>query len=215
MIIELKGLIPLPLKEIDHNDSDLWEAESIIFKPGEYIFLFADSGKGKTSLLSIIYGLRKDYQGNVLLDGKDLSAMSLKELSELRKKKISYIFQGLELFDELTALENIMLKNRQTGFKSTEEIQEMAIKLGISNFMHRKAGILSFGQKQRVAIIRALCQPFEFLLADEVFSHLDRNIRENGFDLLREELEKQKAGLLFTSLGEHKNNPIFTNKYRV
>jgi len=215
MTIELRRLIPLPLTETDHSESEIWEAESLLFESGQRIFIYAASGKGKTSLLSIIYGLRKDYKGNVLIDGRELSEFSLKEISCLRKNKFSYIFQGLELFDELTALENIQLKNRQTSLKTKEEIEEMAEILEIPEFLNRKAGILSFGQKQRVAIIRALCQPFDFLLADEIYSHLDDNLKSKSSGLIEKEISEQGSALLFTSLRESDNYLSFTKKYRV
>lgn len=215
MTIELKRLIPLPLAETYHSDSEIWEAGSLVFNPGEKIFLYAASGKGKTSLLSIIYGIRKDYYGKVLIDGNDLRSFSLKKISSLRKKNLSYIFQGLELFDELTALENIQLKNRQTSFKTKGEIDEMAEILDISGFLNRKSGILSFGQKQRVAIIRALCQPFDFLLGDEIFSHLDEDLKSKSSQLIGKELKEQGAALLFTSLEEFNEHFPFTKRYRV
>jgi ABC-type lipoprotein export system ATPase subunit len=215
MIIELSRLIPLPLTEIDHSDSEVWEAESLIFKPGDRIFFYAESGKGKTSLLSVIYGIRKDYKGKVFFDSEEIRDLNSRQLSSIRKRKLSYIFQGLELFDELTALENIILKNRLTDFKSINEIREMAAKIGISAFLNRKAGQLSFGQKQRVAIIRALCQPFDFLLADEIFSHLDDKIKKECMELISDELVKQDAGILFTSLSGGTDRDFFTKQYRV
>jgi ABC-type lipoprotein export system ATPase subunit len=214
MIIELRKVIPLPLLEIDHGDSEIWEKESLIFEAGDRVLLSAPSGKGKTTFLSMIYGLRNDYQGDVILDGLNINKIKPLQLAFFRKRKLSYIFQGLELFDELTAMENIQLKNRMTNYKSVQDILELAEILGISRFMNRKAGILSFGQKQRVAIIRALCQPFEFLLADEIFSHMDEVIRQKALDVISEELKKRAAGILFTSLKESENG-FFNKKYRV
>ena len=78
----------------------------------------------------------------------------------------------------------------------------MAQTLGIEEFMDRKAGILSFGQQQRVAIIRALCQPFNFLLADECFSHMDHHNSHMAYQLILEECSTQGAGLLLTSLND-------------
>lgn len=126
----------------------------------------------------------------------------MKEWSLIRKSNLSFIFQGLELFDELTALENIRLKNELTAYQSNDRILEMARVLGIEHFLPRKAGILSFGQQQRVAIIRALCQPFDFLLADECFSHMDRANSLTAYQLIRQECEARSAGLILTSLNE-------------
>jgi ABC-type lipoprotein export system ATPase subunit len=204
MKIILRNLIPIPVKELQHEDSEVWEANQLLFEQGKSYLLHAWSGKGKTSLLSVIYGLRMDYQGDVFIDERNIRTFNEKDWSELRKKEISYVFQGLELFGELTMYENIQLKNRQTKYKSEQEIQNMAHVLEIDNFLNRKADLLSFGQKQRLAIIRALCQPFNFLFADEIFSHLDENVSKKAYELILDECSSRQAGLLFTSLHIHK-----------
>ena len=208
MTIRLERMIPLPLLEQQRSSSGFWEAESVLFGQGVKILVTAPSGKGKTSLLSVIYGLRKDYQGKVFLGDDDIAGFSGKQWSSIRKEKLSFIFQGLELFDELTALDNILLKNTITGYKTHEEIIHMAEELGMGGFLHKKTGILSFGQQQRVAIIRALCQPFSFLLADECFSHMDRENSAIAYKLISGECEKQGAGLILTSLNGQEENDI-------
>jgi putative ABC transport system ATP-binding protein len=200
MTIRLEKMIPLPLLEQHRESSGIWEAESVVFEPGKSYLIEAPSGRGKTSLLSVIYGIRKDYRGSVFLNGSDISHLSRKEWSSIRKERLSFVFQGLELFDELTALDNILLKNSITRQKSVQQIREMAGRLGIDEFLHRKAGILSFGQQQRVAIIRSLCQPFSYMLADECFSHMDRKNSMKAYQLIREECEIREAGLILTSL---------------
>lgn len=200
MTIRLDKMIPLPMLEQDTTGSEVWGAESILFEQGKTYIIEAPSGRGKTSLLSVIYGIRKDYQGKVYLDSGDIFSFSWKEWSIVRKRRLSFIFQGLELFDNLTALENIQLKNSITNHQSSKRIEEMAEKLEMVDFLKRKAGILSFGQQQRVAIIRALCQPFDYLLADECFSHIDRENSLKAYRVIREECESQGAGLILTSL---------------
>jgi ABC-type lipoprotein export system ATPase subunit len=200
MQITLRNFIPQPLVETSHTDSDIWEKDEIVFNSNSTYLITAPSGKGKTSLISMIYGIRKDYIGKITIDGTDISLFNLIEWSEFRKKKISCIFQGLELFDELTALENIQLKNRILDYNSGFEIMEMARVLEMDTYLNRAAGKLSFGQRQRIAIIRALCQPFEFLLADEIFSHLDKKLEKLSYDLIMHESRKNKAGMLLTSL---------------
>ena len=182
------------------SGSGIWEAETVLFEQGSIYIIEAPSGKGKTSLLSVIYGIRKDYVGTVYLDHDDISGLNFRQWSRIRKEKLSYIFQGLELFEDLSALENIELKNSITHYKTSEEIEEMAVRLDIKAFLYRKAGILSFGQQQRVAILRALCQPFEMLLADECFSHIDQENSLNAYKLIREECNSRGAGLILTSL---------------
>ena len=205
MTIRLEKMIPLPLLEQQRNGSGIWEVDSVVFEKGRSYLVEAPSGKGKTSLLSVIYGLRKDYRGNVFLDNTDISGFTGKQWSVIRKEKLSFIFQGLELFDELTALDNIQLKNSITNAKSGAEIMKMAGRLGISDFLGKKTGILSFGQQQRLAIIRALCQPFEFLLADECFSHMDSRNSMTAFELIMEECRHREAGLILTSLHSMEN----------
>ncbi len=202
MTIRFEKMIPLPMLEQDTSGSEVWEAETLLLHQEKRYVVEAASGRGKTSLLSIIYGIRSDYRGKVFLDDRDLSTFTLKDWSLLRKEKLSFIFQGLELFDDLTGLENIRLKNNLTGYHKDERILEMAQLLGVDSFLKRKAGILSFGQQQRMAIIRALCQPFDFLLADECFSHMDHENSLRAYKLILEECEIRGAGLILTSLNE-------------
>ncbi len=200
MTIRLDKMIPLPLLEQDTAGSGVWEVESVLFEPGKTYLVEAPSGRGKTSLLAVIYGLRNDYRGKVYLGASDIADLSWKEWSAIRKTRLSFIFQGLELFDSLTALENIQLKNSISDHYPLKRIEEMAEILGMTPYLHRKAGILSFGQQQRVAILRALCQPFEYLLADECFSHIDQENITRAYQLIREECERQGAGLILTAL---------------
>jgi len=200
MTIRLEYLIPLPLLGQQRDKSEIWESKRVVFDPGENYLVGAPSGRGKTSLLSIIYGLRKDYRGKVLIDETDILTFSEREWSIIRKNKLSFIFQGLELFDELSAINNIRLKNSITRYKKETEIEDMASRLGMENFLLQKTGTLSFGQQQRVAILRALCQPFEYLLADECFSHMDQENSRLAFELIEEECKSRGAGLILSSL---------------
>ncbi len=200
------------MAELDTSGSAIWNAERIIFEQGKSYLVEAPSGKGKTTLLSTLYGIRRDYRGTVALDGQDIRELKINDWPRIRQKRISYIFQGLELFDDLTARENILLKNSLTRQLPEKEIESMAEMTGIAPFLDRKAGLLSFGQKQRVAIIRALCQPFEFLLADECFSHIDQANSLNAFELLTTVCSRQGAGLIFTSLN-HPGNFHFDHHY--
>jgi len=202
MIFRFEQMIPLPLLEQDNAGSEVWEADSLLLEQGKSYVIEAPSGRGKTSLLSVMYGIRTDYQGDVFLDDRNIESFTMREWSALRKKRLSIIFQGLELFDDLSTLENIQLKNNITGHASNERIGELAHALGMEPYLHRLAGILSFGQQQRVAIIRALVQPFDFLLADECFSHMDKENTLKAYQLIQHECEMRKAGLVLTSLNE-------------
>lgn len=202
MKILVEKLVPHPLQEQDIAGSGVWGYDSLSLESGKSYLVEAASGKGKTTLLSVFYGLRHDYHGRVCIDDRNISDFDLLEWSRLRKEKFSFIFQGLELFHELTGRENIILKNELTGYHSKERIEEMASILDITDCLEKKAGILSFGQQQRVAIIRALCQPFNFLLADECYSHMDRENTLIAHQLIREECRQRNASWILTSLNE-------------
>ncbi len=201
MEIKFSGVIPAPIPEKDILQSEIW-GRDITFNAGEKTLIYADSGKGKTTFVNIIFGNRKDFTGDLFINGKNSKNLSLNDYSALHKNVLSIVPQGLLLFPELTAIENINIKNRIQNYQTAERISEMMEILGISGFENRKAGRMSFGQRQRVAIVRALCQSFEYILLDEAFSHLDSTNTQIAWDLIREEAGKQNAGIILTSLNK-------------
>lgn len=171
---------------------------------GRVYCLNAQSGTGKTSLCSFIYGSRHDYCGTISFDSTDVSTLSVNDWCEVRRRHLAYLPQELDIFDELTAMDNIRLKNRLTGCKTEAEIIDMFRRLGIENLLDRPAGRMSVGQKQRVAIVRALCQPYDFILLDEPVSHLDAYNNEQCARMIMADAARQRAGVIFTSVG----NPL-------
>ena len=117
------------------------------------------------------------------------------------------MFQELRLFPELTAWENVQIKNRLTAHKSDKVIREWFQRLGIADKCDTKLALMSFGQQQRVAFMRALCQPFDFILADEPVSHLDMANSAIMGELLLDEAKQQGAGIIVTSIGHHMDLP--------
>lgn len=204
MNLSFSKLIPSPFLDTDYSVSQVW-GRDFTLQGSTSVLVSAASGKGKTTLVNIIIGQRKDYVGTMLIDGKSPLDMNARELSILLSRKISTVHQGLMLFDELDTWQNIALKNRITNFKTDSEIDEMLNQLGLAAFKKQKIKRLSYGQKQRVAIIRALCQPFGFILLDEPFSHLDSENASKAWDLIVSEAKLQQAGIVMTSLGgDHK-----------
>ena len=198
--IHVNCVLPSFLSGSEVSGSEIWGRE-LCFNKGEYHLISAASGAGKSSLLSYIFSERNDYTGNIIYDNRLLNSLTSVELSEIRQRSIGFVFQGLRLFSELTAFENIVLKNRLTGYKTGDEILYMLECAGLAEKCNEKAARLSFGQQQRVAIIRALCQPFDFLLMDEPFSHLDDDNIEIMANMVTQELQSRQAGLLLCSLG--------------
>lgn len=161
----------------------------------------APSGRGKSSFIHLLYGLRKDYKGGITIDEMEISKMDSEELAALRKAKLSIVFQDLRLFPQLTALENIQIKNDLTKHKTMDEIRQMTARLNVVDILDQTPTTLSYGQQQRIALIRALCQPFDYLLLDEPFSHLDLTNISQARSLIDEELKRTGSGLIIVSLG--------------
>lgn len=133
----------------------------------------------------------------------------MEKWQELRRRNLAYLPQELSLFPELTALQNIQLKNSLTGWKTAEEINVWMDALGISSRRDYPVGKMSIGQQQRVGIIRALCQPFDFILLDEPVSHLDEENNRLAAKIIMEEASRQGAGIISTSVG----NPLLLDDY--
>ncbi len=199
MKISFQNIIPLPLLERDLSHSEVWN-KSINIEPGDKIQVSAPSGTGKSTFSHILYGLRKDFKGALLFDADNSRSFSWKRWTALRKNKISIVFQDLRLFTNLNVLENLEIKAALTGNYSTDEIIEMASALHIADKLIQKVASLSIGERQRVALIRALLQPFHYLILDEPFSHLDRDNREAAVGLIKESCKKNNAGLIACQL---------------
>ena len=199
--IRLQQVLPRVFARRDSITSDIWHRD-LIFRKGERCLIEAASGTGKSSLCSYLYGYRGDYEGIITFDGKNIRSLDTAGWTALRHRSLSLLFQELRLFPELTALENVLLKNRLSGYKSRQEILTLFEAAGIADKVNEKNGILSFGQQQRVAFIRCLCQPFDFILLDEPVSHLDENNARVLARLLEEEAGHQGAGILVTSIGK-------------
>lgn len=203
MQIQLQQLVPIPLKDkFLHRTSDVWNT-NVVCNDGEWVKIKAPSGTGKTTFVHMLYKLRNDYEGTVLWNNKNLKQINGDALAQLRQQEISIIFQDMRLFPHLTARENIEL-NRvlQQPFYEAGKIDEMAALLGIQHILQQRAGMCSYGEQQRIAIIRSLIQPFSWLLMDEPFSHLDIDNTAKAAALIADECKKRNAGFILTDLDE-------------
>ena len=158
--IILKQVLPHVFSESgDVLDSDVWKKD-VTLERGQVYLIEAASGTGKSSFCSYLYGYRDDYSGQIYFDDQDIRRLSVSRWIDLRCHSLSLLFQELRLFPELTAWENVMIKNNLTGYKNDKEIEAFFEQLGIADKKNSLVGKMSFGQQQRVAFIRALCQPF-------------------------------------------------------
>lgn len=198
--IELDNVLPAVFSGRDNIISDLWLGK-LCFEKGKSYLIEAASGTGKSSLCSFIYGYRKDYEGLISFDGVDIKNFSGSTWTEIRQKNLGMMFQELRLFPELTAGENVILKNNLTHFRDEAQIRKWFSMLGIEDKWAEPVGRMSFGQQQRVAFIRMLCQPSDFLFMDEPVSHLDDANGKIMAKILYDEIRERGVGVIVTSIG--------------
>ena len=200
--IKLINTLPRVFAGHDGIHSEVW-LQDVTLERGQRYLISAESGTGKSSMCSYIYGYRQDYSGDIAFDGQNIRSLTVAQWCEIRQRHIAYLPQDMRLFGEITALENVELKNRLTNHKSPVEIRQLFEALGIADKMDSLASKLSIGQQQRVAIIRTLCQPCDFILLDEPVSHLDEENNRLVAHLIVEEASRQGAGIIATSVGYH------------
>lgn len=201
--IELTDMLPRVFVKEGVPHSQVW-LTTCTFLRGRHYLVEAPSGGGKSSLMAYIYGSRTDYTGTLHFNTRDASTFGMDQWQKLRRRHIAYLPQDLDLFPELTCIENIRLKNAITQHIDGRKIDEWLERLGIASRRDTPAGKMSIGQQQRLAIIRALCQPFDFILLDEPVSHLDAANNLIAAEIISEEAARQGAGVISTSVG----NPL-------
>ncbi|MBX2930780.1 MAG: ATP-binding cassette domain-containing protein [Chitinophagaceae bacterium] len=203
MQITLNNIVPTPLKDtLLKRKSDVWNTTQN-FSSNDWIKIKAPSGTGKTTLIHILYKLRFDFDGSLLWNNISTNQINETALATIRQEKLSIIFQDLKLFPNLTARENIELKRvLPKPYYDASAIDLMAEKLGVTHILHQRTGLCSYGEQQRIAIIRALIQPFELLLMDEPFSHLDKENTSIAATLIAEECIRRNAGFVLTDLDD-------------
>ncbi len=173
------------------GSDEVWAVHgvSLAVEPGEVLALVGRSGSGKTTLLNILAGLDRPTSGEVYLDGKRIDTMSEHELTELRRRDLSFVFQSFGLLPLLSAQENVELPLRIAGFKHGERVRRAKHALeivGLTRRANHRPYELSGGEQQRVAIARALtCEP-RLILADEPTGELDSTTAQAVFGLLRD-----------------------------
>ena len=197
-------------KTYKNGSLELQVLKNISFKvdKGEFLAIMGSSGSGKSTMMNILGCLDNQYEGRYILDGIDISKSTENELSEIRNKKIGFIFQSFNLLPRLTALENVELPlvyssvPKEERHKRANELLEM---VGLKDRIHHRPNELSGGQRQRVAIARALVNNPSIILADEPTGNLDSKSEEEIIEILQKLNKMGKTIVIVThepSIGE-------------
>ena len=199
-LIELKSvtkIYPLGNQEVVAVDDF-----SLSIAAGEFSVLAGPSGSGKTTLLNLIGCLDQPTRGELWLDGRNISSANQKTLSELRLRKIGFIFQSYNLIPVLTAAENaeFTLMLQRVGKKERRErVLQLFSELGLDGLQDRRPSDLSGGQQQRVAIARAMASDPAVILADEPTASLDSHASGELLTLMQRLNQEQGATFVFSS----------------
>ncbi|HPJ40664.1 MAG TPA: ABC transporter ATP-binding protein [Spirochaetota bacterium] len=175
---------------------------SLSIESGEFSALAGPSGSGKTTLLNLIGGLDTPSEGTISVSGSDLSSMSPKELSDLRLRKIGFVFQAYNLIPVLSALENVEYVLLLQGVGKEERTERSAAilkEVGLGKEIHRLPKEMSGGQQQRVAVARAIVSEPDIVLADEPTANLDQKTGKTLVDLMHELNERKQITFLFST----------------
>ena len=197
-------------KTYKNGSLELQVLKNISFKvdKGEFLAIMGSSGSGKSTMMNILGCLDNQYEGRYILDGIDISKSTENELSEIRNKKIRFIFQSFNLLPRLTALENVELPlvyssiPKEERHKRANELLEM---VGLKERIHHRPNELSGGQRQRVAIARALVNDPSIILADEPTGNLDSKSEGEIIEILQKLNKMGKTIVIVThepSIGE-------------
>ncbi len=178
---------------------DVLKNVSLDISKENFVVILGPSGSGKSTLLNMISCLDVPSKGKIFLEGKDISTLNEDQLSEIRGKKIGFVFQQFNLLPHLTALENVTLPTVFRGASQDESINSAKEKLnsvGLSDRLNHKPAELSGGEKQRVAISRSLINNPEIIVADEPTGNVDSKTGEHVMGILKNLNEKEKRTII-------------------
>lgn len=172
---------------------------SLNVEEGEFVAIMGPSGCGKSTLLHLLGGLLSPSTGRILIDGEDLGAVSDAQRTEIRRRKIGFVFQRFNLFPTLSAEGNLRLAERihsGSGSANSDRRREVLSLLKLENKMHHKPLELSGGEQQRVALARAIVNKPAIILADEPTGNLDTENSEIVLDMFKELNERYKQTII-------------------
>ncbi len=174
---------------------------NVAINEGEFVAIIGQSGSGKSTLMNMLGCLDVPTSGTYMLNGQDVSNLSDNELSDIRNREIGFIFQGFNLIQNLTALENVelpLIYRKVSKGKRIKLAEEALSKVGLANRMEHKPAEMSGGQQQRVAIARAIAQAPPIILADEPTGNLDSGSTKEILQIMRELHGEGRTVILIT-----------------
>jgi putative ABC transport system ATP-binding protein len=169
---------------------------------GEFTALVGPSGSGKTTLLNMIGGLDKPDEGNIYINGIDITKLSANKLIDFRLKNIGFVFQSFNLIPVLTAKENvefIMQLQKMEKHEREKRVEALFKQIGLEDKLNERPSKLSGGQQQRVAVARALASKPQFVLADEPTANLDSKSASNLLDIMAKLNKEENITFLFST----------------
>ena len=172
----------------------------LIIPSGQFVAITGASGSGKTTLLSLIAGLDEPTEGNIKINGQDITKLNEDELAELRSQHFGFIFQNFNLIPTLTALENVALSAELNGTNgSKKKSMELLSLVGLVNRNHHYPSQLSGGEQQRLALARAFINEPSIVLADEPTGNLDEKSANEVFELILELNQNHNSSLIMAT----------------
>ena len=203
MSIQLKANDLVRSFRISRTTISVLRGVSLEISGGEAVFLCGASGAGKTTLLYTLAGLETPESGTVEFEGSSLYSMGSDRLTQLRNRRMGFVFQSYFLLPELTALENVLVPAMIGGRTSVEKGSELLARVGLSERLHHLPSELSGGEQQRVAIARALINDPAILFADEPTGNLDSHTGEAIIELLLGVARSDSRTLVVVTHDEH------------
>ena len=197
-VLEVRNLKKIYRTRFGGNQVQALSCVNFSVEEGEYVAIMGESGSGKTTLINIMAALDRPTEGDVYLDGKPLSAIKDKNISEFRRDNLGFVFQDFNLLDTFNLKDNILLPLVLKGVpykKMERKLFSVADELGIRELLEKYPYEVSGGQKQRVAIARAIVNHPRILLADEPTGALDSRSGEQVMELF-ESLHKEGVSIL-------------------
>lgn len=195
MNLSLEKISPDYLSDRAVEASEIW-GHSLVLTEGQSTMIWGPSGAGKSTLLRILYGIEKKYSGSLLYGSENAFRLSPTEMAKLRATKLAFVSQDFQLFETESGWTNLAYAPYREKNVTSETLSSWAGELGIATLLDRPPETWSQGQRQRVAILRALATPFRWIFLDEPVSHLDPASAESALKLVQRVCNERGAGWL-------------------